>query len=78
MDSFQPDRAQPWSIQSEAAHRLAIAFGLTVADVKADAQDVAAWHGSDADLAAAIGGRRLLDSAATSVYIRKLRSALDE
>jgi DNA-binding NarL/FixJ family response regulator len=44
VDSFQLNFAQSWSFQSDVAHRLAITFGLTVADVRADARDVAALH----------------------------------
>ncbi len=77
MDPFQPDLAQSWSMRSDAAHRLAITFGLTVADVRADARAVGTWHGSDDDLVAEIETRRRLDPAAAAIYLRKLRSALD-
>jgi hypothetical protein len=79
VDPFRLNRAQSWSMQSDAAHRLAITFGLTVTDVRADARDVATWHGSnDDDLVAAIGARRRLGFQAAATYLRDLRTALGE
>ena len=78
MDLFQPNLAQSWSIQSDVAHRLAITFGLTVTDVRADARDVATWHGTDDDLATAIGARRRLGVQDAATYLRNLQPALDE
>jgi hypothetical protein len=77
VESFQPDRGQAWSIGSDAAHKLAITFGLTVADVRADARDVATWHHpSDDDLLTSIGARRRLGVQTAATYLRSLRSAL--
>ena len=76
MDPFQLNRAQSWSMQSDAAHRLAITFGLTVADVRADAHDIATWHSTDDDLVAAIGARRRLGLQDAATYLRNLRAAL--
>jgi hypothetical protein len=76
VDSFEPDPAQAGSIGSKVAHQLAITFGLTVADVKADVRDVATWHGTDDDLVAAIGVRRQLGLQDAATYLRNLRTAL--
>jgi hypothetical protein len=77
VDPFQPNLAQLSSMQSDATHRLAITFGLTVTDVRADARDVATWHGAnDDDLVAAIGTRRRLGFQAAATYLRDLRTAL--
>jgi hypothetical protein len=77
VDLFQPNPAQSWSIQSDFARRLAITFGLTVADVRADARDVATWHGpNDADLLTSIGARRRLGVQDAATYLRNLRTAL--
>ena len=70
VDPFQPNLTQ------DAAHQLAITFGLTVADVRADAHDVATWHSSDDDLVAAIGARRRLGVQDAATYLRNLRTAL--
>jgi hypothetical protein len=74
MDPFQLNRAQSWLIQPAAAHQLAITFGLTVADVRADTRDVATWHGTDDDLATAIGARRRLSVQDATTYLRNLRT----
>ena len=77
MDPFQLNRAQSWSLQSDAAHRLAITFGLTVTDVMADARDVATWRDpSDDDLLSSIGARRRLGVQDAATYLRNLRAAL--
>ena len=77
MDSFQPNHAQSWSIRSDVAHRLAITFGLTVTDIRADARDVATWHApNDDDLLASIGARRRLAVQDAATYLRNLRTAL--
>ncbi len=78
MDPFQLNRAQSWSIQSDVAHRLAITFGLTVTDVRADAHDdVSTWHGpNDDDLLTSIGARRRLGVQDAATYLRNLRTAL--
>jgi hypothetical protein len=55
VDPFQLNPAQSWLIQPAAAHQLAITFGLTVADVRADTRDVATWRGTDDDLVPALG-----------------------
>jgi hypothetical protein len=74
---FQPNFAQTWSIQSDVAHRLAITFGLTVTDVRADARDVATWQGpDDADLLTSIAARRRLGAQDATTYLRNLRTAL--
>ena len=78
MDPFQSNFAHSCSIQSDVAHRLAITFGLTVADVRADTHDVARWHGTDDDLVAVIGARRRLSQQDAATYIRDLRTALDQ
>jgi hypothetical protein len=78
MDPFQLNRAQSWLIQPAAAHQLAITFGLTVSDIRADAHDVATWHGTDDDLTTAISARRRLGLQAAATYLRDLRTALDE
>jgi hypothetical protein len=78
VDPFQPNLAQSWSMQSKAAHRLAITFGLTVADVRVDAHDVATWRGTDDDLAALIGARRRLGMQDAATYHRNLRAALGQ
>ena len=77
MDLFQPNFAQSWSIPPDVAHRLAITFGLTATDVKADAHDVATWHASnDDDLLTSIGARRRLGVQDAATYLRSLRTAL--
>ena len=77
MDPFQLNRARPWSMQSDTAHRLAITFGLTVTNVRADARDVATWHGpSDDELLTSIGARRGLGVLDAATYLRNLRTAL--
>ena len=77
MDLFQLNFAQPWAIQSEVAHQLAVTFGLTVTDVRADAHDVATWHGlNDDDLLTSIGARRSLGVQDAATYLRNLRAAL--
>ena len=77
VDSFQTDLSQSWLIPSDAAHALAITFGLTVADVRTDAHDVATWHGlNHDDLLTSIGTRRRLDVATVAIYLRNLRTAL--
>ena len=75
--AFQDDLAQPWSIRPDVAHRLAIAFGLTVADVRTDARDVATWRGpNDHDLLTTIETRRGLDAAHAARYLQELRAEL--
>jgi hypothetical protein len=76
VDPFQPNLAQSGSMQSDAVHRLAIAFGLTVADVRVDAHNVATCHGSNDDLVAAIGARRRLGVQDAATYLQNLRTAL--
>ena len=77
VDLFQPNPAQSWSILSDVAHRLAIAFGLTVADVRADVRDVATWHGpNDDDLLASLKARRKLGVESAATYLRDLRTAV--
>ncbi len=77
VDPFQLNRAQSWSIQPAAAHQLAITFGLTVTDVRADARDVATWRGpNDDELLTSIGARRRLGVQDTATYLRNLRTAL--
>ena len=77
VDLFQPNLAQSWSIQSDVAHRLATTFGLTVTDVRADARDVATWHGlNDDELLTSIGARRRLGVLDAATYLRNLRTAL--
>ena len=77
MDSFQTDLSQSWLIRLDAAHALAITFGLIVADVRTDAHDVATWHGLNDDvLLTSIGTRRRLDVATAAIYFRNLRTAL--
>ena len=77
MDPFQPNFAQSWSMRSDASHRLAITFGLTVTDVRADARDVATWHGpSDDELLTSIGARRRLGVLDAATYLRNLRTAV--
>jgi hypothetical protein len=77
VDLFQPNFAQSWSIQPDVAHRLAITFGLTVMDVRADAHDVATWHGSNDDhLLTSICARRRLGVQDATTYLRNLRTAL--
>jgi len=51
MDSFRTDLSQLWLIRADAAHALAITFGLIVADVRTDAHDIATWHGLFAQIA---------------------------
>ena len=70
MDLFQPNFAQSWSIQSDIARQLAITFGLTVTDVRADAHDVATWHDpNDDDLLTSIGARRGLGRLDAAAYL---------
>jgi hypothetical protein len=77
VDLFQPNFAQSWSIQSDVARQLAITFGLTVTDVRADAHDVATWRGpNDDDLLTSIGTRRRLGVQDAATYLRNLRTAL--
>jgi hypothetical protein len=77
VDLFHPHPAQSWSIQSDVAHRLVITFGLTVTNVRADARDVATWHGpSDDELLTSIGARRGLGVLDAATYLRNLRTAL--
>ena len=79
MDSFEPNFGQAWSIGSKVAHQLAITFGLTVTDVRADARDVATWHGpNNDDLLTSIGARRGLGRMDAATYLQNLRAALDE
>jgi hypothetical protein len=77
VDLFRPDISPHRPIRSDFAHLLAIAFGLTVADVTADARDVATWQARDDDpLLTSIEARRRLDAANTAIYVRILRTAL--
>jgi hypothetical protein len=76
VDRFEPF-AQSWSIRSDIAYRLARTFGLTLADVRTDARDVATWHGTnDDDLLTSIGARRGLGRLDATNYLQNLRAAL--
>jgi hypothetical protein len=79
VDWFAPNfgDSQSWSIGSKVAHQLAIAFGLTITDVRADARDVATWRGpNDDDLLTSIGARRGLGRLDAATYLQNLRAAL--
>ena len=77
MDLFQPDRSQTRTIPPYAARLLAVTFGLTVADVSADAHDVATWPDpNNNDLLASIETRRKLDATKAAVYLQILRTAV--
>jgi hypothetical protein len=71
MDPIQP------SLAHDAVHRLAITFGLTPADVRADAHDVATWHSTGDDLLASIAKRRRLGVMDATDYLRNLRNELE-
>jgi len=73
---FQPAPADLWPISSDTARQLALTFGLTAADVRADARDVAGWHGASDDLLTSIGARRSLGVQDAATYLRNLRTAL--
>jgi len=73
---FQPAPSDLWPISSDTARQLALTFGLTAADVRADARDVARWHGASDDLLTSIETRRTLDAATAATYLRNLRTAL--
>ena len=74
---FQPTPADLWPIPPDAARRLAITFGLTVTDVRADVRDVATWHGpNDDDLLASLKARRKLGVESAATYLRDLRTAV--
>ena len=66
----------PTNLAQHVVHRLAINFGLTVADVRADARDVATWHSTDDDLLTSIGKRRRLGIMDAATYLQNLRTAL--
>ena len=76
MELFQPNPAHAWLIRPAVAHQLAIAFGLTVADVRIDARDVATWHSTDEDLLTSVGARRRLGVQDADTYVQLLRAAL--
>jgi hypothetical protein len=73
---FPADLEPVAAIGPDVAHRLATAFGLTVANVRGDARDVATWVGPHDVLLAAIERRRRLASACATTYLETLRRVL--
>jgi hypothetical protein len=76
LDLFEPAPDPAASIPPDLAHQVAIAFGLTVADVRVDVRDVASWVGPDAELLAALERRRRLAPTLAATYLARLRRAL--
>jgi hypothetical protein len=76
MELFQPAPADFWPIPPDVARQLAITFGLTVTDVRADARDVVRWHGPSEGLLTSIGARRRLGVQSAATYLQDLRAAL--
>jgi hypothetical protein len=76
VDSFQTSFDPGASIPPGVAYQVAITFGLTIADVRVDARDVATWGGPDDVLLAAIAHRRRLAPTAAAAYLETLRRVL--
>lgn len=78
VDLSQPDLSQARSIPPHAVRLVAITFGLTDADVSADARDVATRPDpSDDDLLTSLEIRRRLEATKAATYLRILRTAVD-
>jgi hypothetical protein len=77
VDLSQPDLSQSQPLPPHAVRLVATTFGLAVADVRADARDVATRPDpNDDDLLATIETRRRLEATKAATYLRILRTAL--
>jgi hypothetical protein len=76
VDLFQPNLDPSSSIPADVLHQVAITFGLTVADVRVDARDIATWVGADDGLLHGIAQRRRLAPTRAATYLEDLRTAL--
>jgi hypothetical protein len=76
VDPFQTNIDPGAALPPHVAHAVAIRFGLTVADVRVDARDVATWSVPDQQLLTAIEHRRRLAPTAAATYLETLRRVL--